>query len=442
MVVEIFAVGGYNEVGRNMTAIRVDDEVIICDMGILLQNYIKFTEDEDITSLTKEELIGENVIPDISIIEDLKDNVVAIVPTHAHLDHIGAIPFISSEFKAPIFCTPFSSAVLQTILKDEKISIKNRIIEMNPNSKYKLSKNITIEFINITHSTPQTVMVAIHTKYGKIIYANDFKFDRTPVLGKKPNLARLKELGKEGVLCLIVDSTYAYDERKMPSEAVAKQMLNDVLLGTDASENAIFITTFSSHLARLKSIIELGKKLNRKVLLLGRSLAKYVNAGESIGIINFKKDIELIGYKSKIINRLKKIREKDRKKYIFVVTGHQGEPKAILSRMARGDMEFEIKPDDHIIFSCTTIPAEPNIENRKKLEQQLKQHKVRIFKDIHVSGHAAREDLRDLFNFLQPEHIFPAHGEKFMTEALKDLAEDMGYSKVHLVDDGDSIKIK
>ncbi len=442
MTVEICTVGGYGEIGRNMTAIKVDDEVIICDMGIHLENYIRFTEDEDISKFTKEELIAENAVPDISVIKGWKNMVKAVIPTHAHLDHIGAIPFLSDEFRAPILCTPFSAAVVKAILKDEKIRIKNRIIEVNPNSRYTISDNITIEFINITHSTPQTVMVAIHTKYGAIIYANDFKFDMSPVLGQKANIERLKELGKEGVLCLIVDSTYAYDARKMPSESVAKQMLKDVMLGTDAKGKAILITTFSSHLARLKTIIELGKKLKRKIIFLGRSLSKYVNAGEDIGIIKFKKDIELVGYGNKIEKRLNKIEDKDRGKYLIVLTGHQGEPKAVLSKIAAGKMNFKLKPEDHVIFSCATIPTETNIENRKKLEEMLKQSKVRIFKDIHVSGHAAREDLRDLFNFTRPEHIIPAHGEKFMTEALKDLAEEMGFSKVHLVDDGEFLTIQ
>jgi len=139
MVVQIFAVGGYSEIGRNMTAIKVDDEVVICDMGIHLENYIRYTEDEDISKLTKEELTEQNAIPDISVIEGWRDKVKAIIPTHAHLDHIGAIPFLSDEFNAPIICTPFSAAVVNAILTDAKMRIKNKIIELNPNSTYMLS---------------------------------------------------------------------------------------------------------------------------------------------------------------------------------------------------------------------------------------------------------------------------------------------------------------
>ncbi|MEA3514955.1 MAG: RNase J family beta-CASP ribonuclease [Nanoarchaeota archaeon] len=442
MVVQIFAVGGYSEIGRNMTAIKVDDEVVICDMGIHLENYIRYTEDEDISRLTKEELIEQNAIPDISVIEGWKDKVKAIIPTHAHLDHIGAIPFLSDEFNAPIICTPFSAAVVNAILKDARMRIRNKILVLNPNSTYRLSENITIEFINITHSTPQTVMIAIHTKYGTIIYANDFKLDMEPTLGKKPDFARLKKLGDSGVLALIVDSTYAYDERKMPSESVAKQMLKDVLLGTDATGKIIFVTTFSSHLARLKSIIEFGKKLNRKIIFAGRSLAKYVKAGEETAIINFSKDVEIVSFGNKIPNRLRRISDSERGKYMVVVTGHQGESKAVLSRIASGSMGFKLKPGDHIVFSCTTIPTETNRQNRKVLEDMLKKHKVRIFKDIHVSGHAAREDLRDLFNMVRPKNIIPAHGDLHMTTALKDLAEEMDYKNVYQIKEGECITIQ
>jgi len=285
-------------------------------------------------------------------------------------------------------------------------------------------------------------MIAIHTKYGTIIYANDFKLDMEPTLGKKPDFARLKKLGDSGVLALIVDSTYAYDERKMPSEAVAKQMLKDVLLGTDATGKIIFVTTFSSHLARLKSIIELGKKLNRKIIFAGRSLAKYVKAGEETAIINFSKDIEMVSFGNKIPQRLRRITDSNRGKYMIVVTGHQGEPKAVLSRIASGSMGFKLKPEDHVVFSCTTIPTETNRQNRKVLEDMLKKHKVRIFKDIHVSGHAAREDLRDLFNMIRPKNIIPAHGDLRMTTALKDLAEEMNYKNVYQIKEGECITIQ
>ena len=249
-MIDICTVGGYNEVGKNMTAVNVDGEVVIFDMGIHLESYIKYTEDEDIINVDPSELIKVGAVPDITKIEKWKDKVKAIIPTHAHLDHIGAVPYLGNNYDAPILGTPFTIAVLKTILKDEKITIKNKIRTLAPNSVFQLSKNLKVEFINMTHSTPQTVMVALHTKYGIILYANDFKFDRFPTLGEKPNFKRLKELGKKGVLCLIVDSTYSRSCKKTPSESVAKEMLKDVLLGTGNKDKAVFVTTFSSHIAR------------------------------------------------------------------------------------------------------------------------------------------------------------------------------------------------
>jgi len=441
-MIEICTVGGYNEVGKNMTAVNVDGEVVILDMGIHLESYIKYTEDEDIIKIEPSELIKVGAVPDVTKIEKWKKNVKAIIPTHAHLDHVGAVPYLSSNYDAPILGTPFTIAVLKTILKDEGIVIKNKIRKLTPNSVFQLSKNLKLEFINITHSTPHTVMAALHTKYGTILYANDFKFDRFPTLGDKPNYKRLKQLGKKGVLCLILDSTYSQSYTKTPSESVAKEMLRDVLLGTGNRGKAVFVTTFSSHIARLRSIVECGQKMNRKVVFLGRSLSKYCRASESTGIAKFS-DVEIVKYRKDIKRNLAKMRKRGISKYLVVLTGHQGEPKAALSRIVNGELGFNFEPDDHVVFSCKTIPTPTNIENRRVLEEKLKKQHVRIFKDIHVSGHAAREDSRDLIGLVRPKHIIPAHGEHKMTNAMADLALEMGYKpkNIHVMRDGQVLKI-
>ncbi len=444
-MIEICAVGGYNEVGKNMTAIKIDDEVIIIDMGLHLDSYIKCTEEEDMVTISAAQLIKIGAIPDDSVIKEWKDKVKAIVPTHAHLDHVGALIFLSNKYDAPILCTPFTTEIIMAISKDEQIKIRNEIKTLNVNSIYYLSDKVQIEFINMTHSTPQTVMVAIHTPYGVVIYANDFKFDNHPILGKKPNYQRLKELGEKGVKLLICDCTRAKDAIKTPSELVAKEMLRDVMLGVNSGNKAVIVTTFASHLARLKSIIEFGKKMNRKILFLGRSLAKYVRAGEKIGIINFSKDVEIIKFRDQIEKKLKIVEKMGKEKYLLVVTGHQGEPKSTLSKMANGLIPFRFYSEDHVIFSCTVIPSKINIKNRAELENKLKECGVRIFKDIHSSGHASREDLRDLINLVTPTHIIPAHGDAEMKRALADLAIEKGYENkntVHLIKDGEKLVIK
>jgi len=445
MPIEICTLGGYNEVGKNMTAIRVDDEVVIIDMGLHLDPYIRYTEEEDLVKeISANALTKIGAIPDITPIKHWRSNVVAIVPTHAHLDHVGAIPYLSNKFDADIICTPFTAEVINAICRDEKIKLENEIRVVNPNSSVNVSSKIKIEFINITHSTPQTVMVLVHTPYGKVLYGNDFKFDDHPVIGKKPNYEKLKEIGKsKEVAALIVDSIYARDARKTPSEKVAREMLRDVMLSTESEGKTVIVTTFSSHLARLQSIIDFGKRMGRKVVLLGRSLGKYVTAGENVGIIKFTKDAELAKFRKHINKKLKQI-SKNPSKYLIVCTGHQGEPKAVLSRIADGEFDFKLGKEDHVIFSCTVIPTALNNANREILEGKLKKCGVRIFRDIHVSGHAAKEDLRDLINMVKPKHIIPAHGDINMSSSLSELAIEMGYrvgENVHIMQDGQFLTI-
>ena len=198
MPIEICTIGGYSETGQNSTAIKVDDEVVILDMGLHMENYIRHTEDEDISAMHYEELLEVNAVPDYGLIKDWKDKVIAIVPSHGHLDHIGAIPFSAGIFPtAPIICTPYTAEVLKSIFRDERIKIPNELIASNLNSVYKLSEKLSVELVNITHSIPQASMIVLHTPYGKVVYANDYKFDRQPTLGKKPNFERLKQIGED-----------------------------------------------------------------------------------------------------------------------------------------------------------------------------------------------------------------------------------------------------
>ncbi len=429
MPIEIFAVGGYGEVGRNMTAVQVDDEIVIFDMGLHLPNYIRFTEGEreDVVKLSADSLRRAQAVPDDRFIGKLKGKVVAIVPTHAHLDHIGAIPYLAEKYDAPVICTPFTAAVINSILRDEKIKIPNKIMVLNPNSSTKLSKKMTLDFINVTHSTPQTIIALLKTKHGNVIYANDFKFDDHPLIGKKPNYEALREAGKEGVVAAIVDSLYAYDDRKTPCEGVAREMLRDVMLGVDNRKKAVIVTTFSSHIARLNSIVEFGKQLGRKIVFLGRSLSKYAFAAEDSQVAFFSKDADITKFRKEAMKKLSDVMKKGKDKYLLVVTGHQGEPQATLSRMASGKTAFEFSSEDHVIFSSSTIPTSINQEQRKRLVDDLKGLGARVFTDIHVSGHAGREDLRDFINMVKAEHLIPAHSEKRGIDAFVQLAEEMGY---------------
>ena len=443
--IEICAVGGYNEVGKNMTAIKYGDEVVVCDMGLHLPKIITFEEGGGCREeLTREELINIDAIPDDSVIEQWNKNVKAIVVTHCHLDHLGAIPFMASDFKCPIIGTPFTLEVMKSILRDDRIKLPNQLKVLNPNSSMKLSENITVEFINMTHSTPQTVMAVIHTPEGAVIYANDFKFDNHPVVGKKPNYDRLKEIGKKGVAAIIVDALYSSSNMKTPSEKVAREMLKDVMLGTENEGNLVVVTTFASHIARLSSIVDFGKKMHRKILFLGRSLDKYVRAAETIKIIDFTKSVDLVGGSANVERKLRVV-VKNRGKYLIVCTGNQGEPNATLMKMALGEFpSFRFEKNDHMIFACRTIPSPINIANRAMIEEKIEKQGVRIFKDLHTSGHASREDHRDLLNMLKPKHVIPAHGDMTKLSPMADLACEMGYElgkTVHLLRNGQIIEL-
>lgn len=439
---EIFTIGGYSEVGKNMTAIKVNNEIVVCDMGLFLPKLLSY-EEGDPRDLSTNELMKLGVIPDDSILEKERDKVKAIVFGHCHLDHIGAAPYLSKRYRCPLIGTPYTLEILKTIYEDKKLKPKNELKVLHANSAIKISKNITVEFINITHSTLQVVLIAIHTPEGIVLYGNDFKFDNHPVLGKKPNYELLKNLGNKGIKCLILDSLNSRIDMKTPSEKVARELLKDIMLGTSNKKNVVIVTTFSSHISRLKSIIDFGKQMRRKIVFLGRSLHKYVTAAEKLKLINFSKDVEIVGYRRLVQKRIKEI-SKNRERYLIVCTGNQGEPDAILSRMAKGELPFEFKPEDEVIFSCRTIPTPETQRNREFLEKRLRQKGVRIFTNIHTSGHASREDHRDLINMVKPKHIIPAHGDIDMTTGLLTLATEMGYKPdktVHLMHDGSVLKI-
>jgi len=424
----IFTIGGYNEVGKNMTAVKSGEDVVIFDSGLHLPPIVELEEREGVMNEKKLRTIG--AIPEDTILDklDLRRKVRAILVGHAHLDHVGAVPYTAGRYRADIMGTPFTMQVLKTLLKDERTHIPNRIREVQPNSSVNIrgKNNLKAEFINITHSTLQATLMALHTKEGIVLYANDFKFDNSPQLGKKPNYDAIKKLAKEGVKALVVESLYAGEERKTPSEKIARGLLEDVMLTTENKNAGIIATTFSSHIARLKSIVDFGKKLNRQIVFVGRSLHKYVSAAINVKLCPFAKQISLMGYRKQIDSALKKI-TKNKDKYLIVCTGHQGEPGSILDRIARNQAPLQLSPKDHVIFSSSTIPTEVNIANKGHLEKRLKAKGARIFNNVHVSGHAGREDLRDFINMVQPEHIIPAHGDLPKLSALTELAGELGY---------------
>lgn len=443
-MIKIHTIGGYNEVGKNMTALEIGEDVILFDCGLFLPAIVGVSEREKIP--TEKGMRNLGALPDDLYLEKhgLKDKVRAILISHAHLDHIGAVPYVAPRYRCPVIATPYTIAVIKTLLEDNNHYIHNRLITVNMDHSYIVkgkSGNYKVEFITMTHSTIQSAIIAVHTKDGVVLYGNDYKLDNSPVFGDKPNYHRLKELAKSGVKALIVDCLYAPDDRKTPSEKIAKGLLEDVFLTTDNHNSGMIVTTFSSHIARLKTITELGRRLNREVIFLGRSLNKYVSAAKNVGKAPFMSDIKLITYR-KHLERTLKLVNKSKKNYLIVCTGHQGEPGSILDRIARNQLPLRLTSGDHIIFSSKTIPTPINEENRQQLEKRLKKHQVRIFDNVHVSGHGGREDLRDLLKLVQPQHVIPSHGDLKKLTAGAALAAEMGYKlnkTVHLMQNGQEL---
>lgn len=440
---EICTVGGYNEVGRNMTAINVAGETVVCDIGFNVQKVVEFQEETPTQEAYSKEILKRiDAIPNHNKIKSWIPNTKAIVATHCHLDHTGGIQYIAPDFKAPIVATPFTLQVIKNQARDDSLKLPNKYTPVRPNSIFKASNNIKVEFLEIPHSTPETSALAIHTKKGVYIYATDWKFDNTPVIGNKPNYKRLKELGRKGVKALIMDSLYSKDNIKTPSEKIAKELLKDVLLGTENSGSAIVTTCFASHVARLKSIIEFGKRINRKVVILGRSFGKYIDAAEAARVTKLSNKAEIVSYRKGIDRKLADIAKKGAEKYIIVCTGGQGETNSVMARMVRGETKFKFFSEDHVIFSNKLIPVEPNLTNREVMETHLKDQGVRIFRDVHVSGHPAKEDLREMINLTNPENIIPCHGFDKLLKPACGLAEEMGYKlnrDIHLMRNGEKI---
>ena len=445
MEIEICAVGGYAEVGKNMSAVRIGDDVIIIDMGVSIPALSANEREEGNTRhLSSEQLIKIGAIPDDRAIADLKGKVKGIFLGHAHYDHIASVQFLAAKYKCPVYGTPFTIEVLRSILEDEDVKLPNPLKKVQPGGTVKVNENIQVEFIPISHSTLQCSMVCVHTPEGLILYGNDFKFDDDPILGDKPDYERLKQIGKSGkLIALIVETINAEVEGKTPSERHARELMKKILEEINNNTSAIFITTFSSQMARIKSAIEFGKKTKRKIVLVGRSMAKFSGAAEHINLVHFSKDAEIVSYGSHRRRLLKTINS-NREKYIVITTGSQGEAGSVLDKIVHGLLPFTFKAGDVVIFACRTIPEETNIIQREKLESILKAAKVRIFTDVHSSGHASKEDLKNLLLMVKPKVVIPSQGDLNMENAFADMAKTVGYKKgstLKFLNDGERLKL-
>ncbi|HJJ58532.1 MAG TPA: RNase J family beta-CASP ribonuclease [Methanocorpusculum sp.] len=442
MDVEIIAVGGYNEVGKNMTAVRVGKEIIIFDVGLYLDP-ISGNNNVDMENMHSLDLIQIGAIPDDTIMNAVEGTVRAIVCTHGHLDHIGAIQKLAHRYSCPIIATPYTIELIkQQIEGERKFTVTNKTFALKAGGKYTISTNLTLEFIRVQHSIIDSVMAVLHTPVGCIVYANDFKFDMTPVLGEAPDLARMRAIGKEGVKCLIVESLNLDDRGYAPSEQVARLRVRDTLMRAEDDKHAIIVSTFASQVARIKTITECAREIDRIPVLLGRSMERYNGLAEVMKQVAFPQGTSIYGNRKVTDRMLRRIAKEGPEKYLLVVTGHQGEPGSMLSRMALGETPLRIEKGDRVLFSANIIPNPINYAQRAEVDRLLLRQGARLFDGLHVTGHAFYQEHYDLISMLNPEHIVPSHGPFGMKGGYVELASEFGYTlnrDVHIMQNGDRL---
>jgi ribonuclease J len=442
--VGIIAVGGYEEVGRNMTAIRVGKEIVIMDMGVRLDR-IQIHEDTEIEKMRSLDLIKMGAIPDDTVLNNVDAKVVGIVCTHGHLDHIGAVPKLAHRYKCPIIGTPFTSELIRQEIESEgKFKVPNELIPMECGQVYDLSKNLSVELVRVQHSIIDCAFAALHTPQGIILYACDFKLDRTPTLGDLPDFKRLRQIGREGVLAMVTEGLDANQPGKTPSEQIARDLAWDALLGTEETESGVLVTTFASHIARIKSIIDAADKMDRTPVLLGRSMERYYGTALKMGYVEKPDNLKIAGHRRSVDSAVKQIMKEGKNKYLPIVTGHQGEPGAVLGRIASGELDFKVGSGDKVIFSANVIPNMLNQANRYTCETKLKIKGARIYDKVHVSGHAYKEDHWELLRMVKPEHVISAHGTMEMHTAYVMMAEDTGYEfgqTMHILRNGQELTL-
>ncbi|WP_435063767.1 RNase J family beta-CASP ribonuclease [Halobaculum sp. EA56] len=448
MEVEIATIGGYEEVGRQMTAVRAGNDIVVFDMGLNLSQVLIHdnVETEKMHSL---DLIDMGAIPDDRVMSDMEGDVQAIVPTHGHLDHIGAISKLAHRYDAPVVSAPFTIELVKQQVKGEnKFNVDNDLVKMEAGETMSIgdSGNVELEFVHVTHSIIDAINPVLHTPEGAVVYGLDKRMDHSPVLEDPIDMERFREIGREGngVLAYIEDCTNAGRKGRTPSESVARRHLKDVLTSVEDYDGGIVATTFSSHVSRVSSLVEFAQEIGREPVLLGRSMEKYSGTAERLDFVDFPDDLGMYGHRKSVDRTFKRIMQEGKEKYLPIVTGHQGEPRAMLTRMGRGETPYELDDGDKVIFSARVIPEPTNEGQRYQSERLLKMQGARIYDDIHVSGHLREEGHYQMLDALEPRHVIPAHQDMKGFAPYVDLASRKGYKvgrDLHVTQNGNMIQL-
>ncbi|CAH2213143.1 ribonuclease J [Tepidibacter aestuarii] len=398
---KIIPLGGLSEIGKNMTAIEYKDEIIVIDCGL------SFPEDE---------MLGiDIVIPDISYLLKNKDRVKGIFLTHGHEDHIGALPYVLKKINVPVYGTKLTIGLVDVKLKEHRLNNVNLNI-VKPKDKIKTNL-MEVEFIKATHSIPDACSIAIHTELGVIFHTGDFKIDYTPIDGDVMDFHRIAELGKKGVLVMLADSTNAERSGSTMSESTVGLSFDDIFKG---AKKRIIVATFASNIHRVQQIINSAYKYNKKVAVSGRSMVNVVNVAKELGYLTLPEDILI---------DLNEINNYAHNELVIITTGSQGEPMSALSRMAASEhKKMEIEKGDLVVISAHAIPG--NEKTVSRVINQLFEKGADVIyddlADIHVSGHACKEELKLMHRLVNPKYFIPVHGEYRHLKQHAELARSLG----------------
>lgn len=417
--IKIIPLGGLNEIGKNLTAIEYKNDIVVIDCGL------KFPDDE---------MLGiDVVIPDVTYLVKNVDRVTGIFLTHAHEDHIGALPYVLKQLNVPIYGTKLTLGIVESKLKEHALLGVVDLREVKPKDIIKLT-SVSVEFIKTNHSIADSVAIAIHTPLGVVLHTGDFKIDFTPIDGKVADLARFAELGKKGVTVLLADSTNVERPGYTMSESIVGESFEKIFHG---AKGRVIVATFASNIHRVQQIITAASKYGRKVALSGRSMENIIAVAIELGYITIEEDA-LIS-----IDAIGKYRDDE---IVMITTGSQGEPMAALSRMAASEhKKVNIQKGDLVILSASPIPGNEKLVS-KVINQLFKKGAEVVYEslaEVHVSGHACQEELKLMQALVKPRFFIPVHGEYRHLKQHGELAVKLGLPEknVYLGENGDVIEV-
>ena len=413
-------IGGVGEIGKNMTALECDDEIIVIDCG---------------SSFPGGDMPGiDLVIPDVSYLIANREKVKGIVLTHGHEDHIGALPYVLKDLNVPVFGTKLTLALVDNKLREQKLDgISLNVVK--PGSVISLGTKFKVEFVNVSHSIAGSCALAVTTPIGLVFHTGDFKVDYTPIDGNVINLKRIAEIGGKGVTLLLAESTNVEREGSSMSEAKVGESIAHIL--NENQDRRIFIATFASNIHRLQQIVDLAKKFKRKVAFAGRSVVNVVECATKIGELKLD---------SSCVVDIDMIDKEEDKKLIIITTGSQGEPMSALTRIAAGEFpKIQLGYNDTVIISASPIPG--NEKMVYNVVNNIYQHGARAIyerlAEVHASGHACQDELKLIHALIKPKYFIPVHGERRHLQKHAELAVKMGTPANNIIipDIGNRIEI-